>query len=164
MSKKLKPCPFCGSKAKKHKYHVLGEAIKLAYCPNEDCSFHDRTATIADWNARPVEKSLNKSNAELKKMVAAVQKYYNGAMNEIEELESRIEELGAEYDRLKLAYKQYVRLSNDVKNERDQAQSTIVDLIELAQNMRFRLAVYDDIDPTLAEWSDFLFKLKNDGA
>jgi hypothetical protein len=52
----------------------------------------------------------------------------------------------------------------ELETERDQAWSIIRELIKLGQDMRFRLAVYDDIDPTLAEWSDFLFKLKNDGA
>jgi hypothetical protein len=53
-----KPCPFCGSKAKKHKYHILGELVKLIYCPNENCHFHHRTASVADWNTRPIEDAL----------------------------------------------------------------------------------------------------------
>jgi len=61
----MKACPFCGSKAKKHKYTMLGEDFKVAYCPNEDCYFHHRTASIADWNTRPIEDELRKRIAEL---------------------------------------------------------------------------------------------------
>ena len=138
----LKECPFCGQQPKETKYREFGKnprEYSLYHCLNEGCpSYFTKpgSMTAEDWNTRPIEDALRE----------------------------RITELEAECNRLKLAYKQYVKLSNDVENERDQAQATIVELIELAQNMRFRLAVYDDIDPTLAEWSDFLFKFKNDGA
>ena len=54
-------------------------------------------------------------------------------------------------------------IEDALRERAERAEVMIEQLIELAQNMRFRLAVYDDIDPTLAEWSDFLFKFKNDG-
>jgi len=55
-------------------------------------------------------------------------------------------------------------IEDNLRTERDQARSIIRELIKLGQNMRFRLVVYDDTDPTEAEWSDFLFKLRNDEA
>lgn len=67
----LKACPFCGSKAEKHKYTMLGEDFKVAYCPNEDCYFHHRTASIADWNTRPIEDALDKRIAELEGVIKA---------------------------------------------------------------------------------------------
>ena len=63
----MKACPFCGSKAKKHKYTILGEDFKVAYCPNENCHFHHRTASVADWNTRPIEDALNKRIEQLQK-------------------------------------------------------------------------------------------------
>ena len=89
----LKPCPFCGSKAKKHKYDVLGEIIRLAYCPNENCHFHHRTASVTAWNTRPIEDKLQ---ARITDLVSA-----NLAMSAgIPRLQARIAELEAERTQL----------------------------------------------------------------
>jgi len=61
----LKPCPFCGSEAGTYKFILPGEIVWLAYCPNENCHFSHRTASLAAWNARPIEDALNERIAEL---------------------------------------------------------------------------------------------------
>jgi hypothetical protein len=50
---------------------MLGEDFKVAYCPNEDCYFHHRTASIADWNTRPIEDALDKRIEELEGVIKA---------------------------------------------------------------------------------------------
>jgi len=65
----LKPCPFCGSEAGTYKFILPGEIVWLAYCPNENCHFSHRTASLAAWNARPIEDALNERIAELEAFI-----------------------------------------------------------------------------------------------
>ncbi len=51
----IKPCPFCGSKAKEEQTHGSfgGYGLKSVYCQNSECTGE---AKLKDWNKRVNEK------------------------------------------------------------------------------------------------------------
>lgn len=59
MSEELKPCPFCGAKAK---LHHEGRA----YC--RDCGIENMFLTVDKWNSRPIENALQSDVVFYKKM------------------------------------------------------------------------------------------------
>jgi hypothetical protein len=65
----LKPCPFCGSEAGRREHCIFGEVVEFAYCPNENCSFRHRTASVTDWNTRPIEDAILARAEQLEAMV-----------------------------------------------------------------------------------------------
>lgn len=56
----LKPCPFCGSKAKKYTWFFnYSTTYHQVFCPNEQCPIKpmtewdtDETKAVNDWNRR----------------------------------------------------------------------------------------------------------------
>lgn len=95
MSKKLKPCPFCGSKPLRvhsalNEYHSVAPKIGCSHCRyiiqapdlaidmnksvKENCDFEDQQ-TISYWNARPAEDALKAENERLKSKLALVKEH-----------------------------------------------------------------------------------------
>lgn len=115
-----KKCPFCGSKAEIHESSALGEVIKFVYCPNENCHFHHRTASVSDWNTRPIEDALNKRIAEL-------QKDNDDFCSQLSDYEHKMIEL---FD-LALDYE---NSAERAESERDEARAMIEQLIEAIES------------------------------
>jgi hypothetical protein len=65
MSNELKPCPFCGGKAKEQNIIIVGRGLcKKVFC--ENCNIDFKTPTsIVQWNTRPAEDALK---AEITKL------------------------------------------------------------------------------------------------
>lgn len=57
MKPELKPCPFCGAKAK---LHHEGRA----YC--RDCGIENMFLTVDKWNSRPIEDTIQAQADKMK--------------------------------------------------------------------------------------------------
>ena len=68
MSKKLKPCPFCGGEAFYIKIMGNYEKPHEIYCSKCDGAITEGRSekqVVTNWNTRPIEDALNKRIAEL---------------------------------------------------------------------------------------------------
>ena len=72
MSDKLKPCPFCGSEAEP----LYDEQIEIT-CSNIRCRMYPVSFAVhvSQWNARPIEDSLQARITELEKSAVVWHKY-----------------------------------------------------------------------------------------
>ena len=71
----LKPCPFCGGKAKCIEYYGLFHVICCdCYIAGRDRPSIDEA--IEAWNIRPIEDALQAENERLKKELADLKKEY----------------------------------------------------------------------------------------
>ncbi len=83
----LKPCPFCGEEQPKK---VRGDGnVPYESGMSRSCYFCGAAVTH-NWNTRPIEDALNNRIAELEAENDMLQKYNDGAIDEIDALQARI--------------------------------------------------------------------------
>ena len=95
MSKKLKPCPFCGSKAvlthippDGTPYRIGDDGLYIVCCYDDECgdgkSGSNLDNVIKEWNTRPLEDAANaraeKAEARAERYEDALQQIHNWAI------------------------------------------------------------------------------------
>jgi thymidylate synthase len=127
MSEELKPCPFCGGKAREViRKGVLSERFSLIYCTKcEHSSGLFKGIKVAQeyWNTRPIENERDKQIAELKAELSRnADEGYVGFMLGIEQMKKKLAEKGKEIDSLKYKLN---NIKDTLTKYRDDSLSTI---------------------------------------
>ena len=89
----LKPCPFCGSKAKTHPVHA-----NLIGCPDLACAAGAKYIGRYTWNTRPLEDAKDAEIAKLKSQELSSRVW----KKRVDEAAEIVEKQQAEIERLKI--------------------------------------------------------------
>lgn len=143
MSKKLKPCPFCGKKASIQDCSYYGAAPAWsAMCDNPKCfayteAFKTKKEAVERWNNRPAEEAKTARIAELEKekseLLAKCEKYeceIGLAKQQIAALESK----SNMYIDLSVAMASTARKVDGLEKERDRLREALKEIAKFADS------------------------------
>lgn len=139
MSKKLKPCPFCGKKASIQDCSYYGAAPAWsAMCDNPKCfayteAFKTKKEAVERWNNRPAEEAKTARIAELEKekseLLAKCEKY-ECEIGLVKQQIAALESKSNMYIDLSVAMASTARKVDGLEKERDRMREVLAEAVE----------------------------------